>query len=169
MNLCWRNSATAIIGACLLLGCVESDADQIAEEIEDTIVPPYGSESLQPSSPKGQQTFSFDGEVFGASRNLTCTWFTNFENSRFEQCYDATSKLLEDGDGASVKCVGDTCSRLDAAARKAAKWRNPEPPSGSFTVRLVGRISMYPHKKRYLGDATRTVLVQKLFSVDASE
>ncbi len=123
---------------------------------------------LASSSAVGQQSLSFDGEAFGASRTLTCTWFTNFENSRFEQCHDATSNLLQDGDGASIKCVEDTCSRLDAAARKAAKWRMSEPPWGTFTVRLVGRASIYPHKKRYLGDATRTVLVQELISVDVS-
>lgn len=117
------------------------------------------------SAPVGQRSLTVDGEAFGASLTLTCTWFTNFENSRFAQCHDATGKLLRDGDGASIKCVGDNCSRLDAAARKEANWQKPEPLWGTFTVRLVGRVSIYPHKKRFLGDATRTVLLEKIISV----
>ena len=125
--------------------------------------------ALASSVPAGQQSLIFDGEAFGPRRTLTCTWFTNFENSRVEQCHDTTGKLLRDGDGASIKCAGDTCARLDAAARKAAGWRKPEPPWGTFTVRLVGRVSLYPHEKRYLGDATRTVLIEELLSVGVSK
>ena len=117
----------------------------------------------------GQQGLTFDSEAFGAQRALTCTWFTNFENSRFEQCHDATGKLLQDGDGASIKCLRDTCKQLDAAARKAAGWRKPEPPWGTFTVRLIGRVSLNPHEKRYLGDATRTVLIENLTSVQVAK
>lgn len=96
---------------------------------------------------------------------LTCTWFTNFENSRFEQCRDAAGKLLLDDDGASINCIPAVCAQLDAAARKAASWKKPEPPWGTFTVKLVGRISLSPHAKRYIGDATRTVLMEELTSV----
>ena len=125
--------------------------------------------ALASSVPVGQQSLTFDGEAFGPRRTLTCTWFTNFENSRFEQCQDGTGKLLQEGDGASIKCVKGTCAGLDTAARKAAGWRKPEPPWGTFTVRLVGRISLNPHEKRYLGDATRTVLVEELAGVSVSK
>ena len=117
----------------------------------------------------GTGNITVEGEAFGAHRTLTCTWFSNFENSRFEQCQDATGKLLQDNDGASVQCLGDMCKRLDSAARKAAIWRKPGPPEGTFTVRLVGRVSLYPHQKRYLGDATRTVLIEKLVDVRVSK
>ena len=117
----------------------------------------------------GQPKVTFEGEAFGPPRTLTCTWFTNFENSRFNQCQDATGKLLQDGDGASIKCLRDTCEQLDAEARKAAGWRKPEPPWGMFTVRLVGRLSLKPHEKRYLGDGTRTVLVEDIASVRVSK
>jgi hypothetical protein len=117
----------------------------------------------------GQQNLTFEGEAFGARRALTCTWFINFENSRFEQCQDATGKLLQDGDGASIKCVRGVCEQLDAAARKAARWKKPEPLWGTFKVVLVGRVSLNPHEKRYLGDATRTVLIEKLTTVRASK
>src|SRR5437764_3523062 len=103
--------------------------------------------ALAPATSAGQGTV-FDGEAFGPRRALTCTWFTNFENSRFEQCLDASGKLLRDGDGASIKCLQDTCRQLDAAARNAAVWRKPEPPWGTFTVRLVGRLSLNSHEKR---------------------
>ena len=124
---------------------------------------------LASSASTGQQGVTLDGEAFGPRRTLVCTWFTNFENSRFEQCQGATGKLLQDGDGASVKCVRDICEQLDAAARKAAGWRKPEPPWGRFTVKLAGRISLNPREKRYLGDATRTVLVEELTSVSVSK
>jgi hypothetical protein len=125
--------------------------------------------ALASAAPAGQQNLTFDGEAFGARRALTCTWFTNFENSRFEQCQDATGKLLQDGDGASIKCAQGVCKQLDAAARKAARWKKPEPPSGMFKVVLIGRVSLNPHEKRYLGDATRTVLVERLTSVRPSK
>ncbi len=106
-----------------------------------------------------------DGEIFGPSRTLTCTWFTNFENSRFDQCEDATGKLLHDGDSASINCVRPICAQLHEAARKAVGWTKPDAPWGTFTVVLVGRISLNPHEKRYIGDGTRTVLIERLKSV----
>jgi hypothetical protein len=120
---------------------------------------------LAASASNGQQGVTLDGEAFGPRRTLVCTWFTNFENSHFEQCQGATGTLLQDSDEASVKCVLDMCEQLDAAARKAAGWRKPEPPWGRFTVKLTGRTSLNRREKRYLGDATRTVLVEKLTSV----
>ncbi|KQZ62448.1 hypothetical protein ASD67_12965 [Sphingopyxis sp. Root1497] len=125
--------------------------------------------ALASSVPVGEPKLSVDGEAFGPQRSLTCTWFTNFENSRFEQCQDATGKLLQEGDGASIKCVRDTCAQLDAAARKAADWRKAEPPWGRFAVKLVGRLSLNPREKRYLGDATQTVLIEDITSVSVSK
>jgi hypothetical protein len=125
--------------------------------------------ALALSASAGQPGLSFDGEAFGPQRSLTCTWFTNFENSRFERCRDSTGQLLQDGDEASIACVPGLCKRLDAAARKATGWRKPTPPSGTFTVRLVGRVSLHPHEKRYLGDATRTVLIEDLTSVKVAK
>lgn len=125
--------------------------------------------ALASAASAGQQDVIFDGEAFGPRRTLTCTWFTNFENSRFEQCQDDTGKLLQDGDGASIKCVRGLCEQLDAAARKAAAWGKSEPLWGTFTVKLVGRVSLNSHEKRYLGDATRTVLIERLTSVRPSK
>lgn len=110
-----------------------------------------------------------DGVAFGPPLTLTCTWFSNFENSRFEQCRTDVRNLLPSDDGASIKCRGQTCAELDAEARKAAHWREPEAPWGTFTVRLVGRISRHVHKKQYLGDGTSTVLIEKLLSVRKSK
>lgn len=103
--------------------------------------------------------------TFGPRLTLTCTWFTNFENSRFNQCRTAAGKELLSADGASLECRGRTCQQLDAEARRLANLRSSEIPSGSFTVRLVGRVSYQEHAKRYAGDGTRTVLVEKLLSV----
>ncbi|MBB5716440.1 hypothetical protein FHS94_003306 [Sphingomonas aerophila] len=124
--------------------------------------------ALASMAPAGQRSLTFAGEPFGAQRNLTCTWFTNFENSRFEQCQDATGQVLQAGDGASIECAQGVCRQLYAAALKAAGWRKPDPLWGTFEVKLVGRVSLNPHEKRYLGDATRTVLIERFISVHPS-
>ncbi len=110
-----------------------------------------------------------DGVAFGPRQTLTCEWFTNFENSRFEQCRATGPGLLFSDDGASLKCMERTCQQLDAEARRVAHWRKPEPPWGTFTARLVGRVGVGRHEKRYLGDGTWTVLVEKLLSVSKSK
>jgi len=125
--------------------------------------------ALASSARAGQPRVTFGGETFGPRRALICTWFTNFENSRFEQCQDETGKLLQENDGASIKCAPGICDRLDTEARKAAHWRKPEPPWGTFTVKFVGRISLYPHEKRYLGDAAKNVLIEELKSVHVAK
>ena len=106
-----------------------------------------------------------EGIAFGPRLTLTCTWFTNFENSRFEQCRGPAGKLLSSNDGASIKCLARTCQQLDAEARKVAHWRKPEPPWGTFTVQLIGRVTLHKHPPQYLGDGTSTVLMEKLVSV----
>lgn len=110
-----------------------------------------------------------DGMPFGPRLTITCTWFTNFENSKFEQCRGAAGNLLPSNDGASIKCSGRTCEQLDAEARKVANWRKPEPPWGTFTVQLVGRLSVHQHQKQYMGDGTSTVLIEKVLSVRKSK
>ena len=110
-----------------------------------------------------------EGTAFGPRRTLTCQWFTNFENSRFEKCWAPAGSSLLSNDGASIKCLGRTCEELDAEARRVAHWQKPEPPWGIFTVRLVGRVSLSGHKKQYLGDGTDTVLIEKLLSVRESK
>src|SRR4051812_41341621 len=92
-----------------------------------------------------------EGMAFGPRLTLTCAWFTNFENSRFERCRASAKSLLPSDEGASIKCVGRTCEQLDAEARRVSHWRKPEPPWGRFTVRLIGRVSVHRHSKQYLG------------------
>lgn len=118
------------------------------------------SASLQASQP-----VTVKGTAFGPRERLICEWFTNFENNRFEQCHitGGTDPLLDDG--ASIECVGQRCEELDAAARKTVRWKKPEPVWGTFTVEILGRVSTARHEKRYLGDATRTVLIEKLVSI----
>jgi len=106
-----------------------------------------------------------EGIEFGPRLTLTCTWFTNFENSRFEQCQSAGKDVLPSEGGASIKCLNRTCEELDAQARKAAQWTKPEPPWGTFIVRIEGRVSLHEHQSRYLGDGTSTVLIEKLLSI----
>ncbi|WP_093086105.1 hypothetical protein [Sphingobium sp. AP50] len=125
--------------------------------------------ALASATPVGTDEVTVDDEVFGKRRTMTCTWFTNFENSRFEQCRDASGNLLRGEDGASVKCADNECKQLDVRARQASGWRKAEPPWGTFTVQLIGRVSLFPRQKRYLGDSTRTVFVEKLQSVRVSK
>jgi hypothetical protein len=106
-----------------------------------------------------------DGVAFGPRLTLTCTWFSNFENSRFERCQADQKNVLPSDDGASIKCRGKTCDQLDAEARKAANWREAEPPWGNFTVRIIGRVALRTHKKQYIGDGTSMVLIEELLSV----
>lgn len=117
------------------------------------------------ASPQISQGLSFKGTDFGPRQQLVCEWFTNFENSRLEQCHilGGASALLEDG--ASIECIERRCQELDAVARKAVRWKRREPVWGTFTVEIVGRVSAAQREKRYLGDATRTVLIEKLVSV----
>jgi hypothetical protein len=113
--------------------------------------------ALASTVPAEQQDLAFDGEIFGTQRTLTCTWFTNFENSRFEQCQDATGKLLQDGDGASIKCVParmlNWTQRPAQAGRKGLNFNMGNVQGGAGR-----RVSRNSHEKRYLGDSTRTVL-----------
>ena len=106
-----------------------------------------------------------EGVAFGPRLSLTCTWFTNFEYSRFEQCRGPSGNALPPNGGASIKCLGRTCEELDAGARKAAHWRRAEAPWGTFAVRLVGRVSHDQHPKQYIGDGSSTVLIERLLSV----
>lgn len=116
------------------------------------------------SLPKGGAIIK--GIAYGPAHTLSCRWFSNFENSRFEQCWAQTGgPLIKADEGASLECPGTACAGLDRQARAAAHWKKPEPPWGTFTVRLIGRVSLYQHRPHYLGDGTSTVLVEKLLGV----
>lgn len=106
-----------------------------------------------------------DGTAFGPQRRLVCSWFTNFENSRLERCRaeSGSSPLLSEG--ASIECVPTICAKLEAEARRVSNWRKREPVWGFFTVEFYGRVSTSARTKRYLGDGTRTVLIERLISV----
>lgn len=114
-------------------------------------------------APTGASTV--EGVTFGPRMTLTCTWFTNFENSRFEQCRSAGKDALPSDGGASIKCLNRICEELDAEARKVAHWTKREPPWGTFTVQLEGRVSLQEHESRFIGDGANTVLIEKLLSV----
>lgn len=111
------------------------------------------------------EVLTVEGGEFGPRLTLTCTWFTNFENSRFDQCRSAGKDTLRSDGGASIKCLNRTCEELDAEARKVIHWTKPEPPWGTFTVKLEGRVSLHQHQSRYIGDGASTVLIEKLLSV----
>lgn len=124
--------------------------------------------ALASAASAADQNLTVDGEVFGPRRTLTCKWFTNFENSRFSQCRDATGLVFQEGESASILCARDNCSRLDAEGVKAAGSKAGGTPSGVFTVELVGRASLRPHPPRFLGDGTETVFVEEVTSVRVS-
>ena len=124
--------------------------------------------SLASASRAGPGASVVDGIEFGPRLTLTCTWFSNFENSRFERCRDGSRDVLPSDDGASIKCLARMCEQLGAEARRVTHWAKPEPPWGTYTIRLVGRVSVHQHERQYLGDATSTVLVEKLLSVKAN-
>ncbi len=115
--------------------------------------------------PQVNQSLTVKGTAYGPRQHLACEWFSNFENSRFERCRVVGGAALALEDGASVECLGRACEELDAAARRASRWKKPEPVEGRFTVMFYGRESATRHEKRYLGDATSTVLIERLVSV----
>ena len=121
--------------------------------------------ALASAGPAPNDGSTVEGVEFGPRLMLTCTWFTNFENSRFEQCRSAGKEALPSDGGASIKCLNRTCEELNADARKVANWTKPEPPWGTFTVQLEGRVSLHQHQSRYIGDGASTVLIEKLLSV----
>lgn len=116
-------------------------------------------------SAPGGQGLTFKGMKFGPKQRLSCEWFTNFENSRFERCRVLDRQAIPLENGASIECLARACEQLDAQARKVARWTKPEPVWGTFTVDFYGRVSTRPHGKRYLGDGTMTVLIERLVSV----
>jgi len=117
-------------------------------------------------APAANEDLTVDGSSFGPRLTLTCSWFTNFENSRLEACKTAAgARVLPDG-GASIKCSRQVCEQLDGEARRATKSESSETPSGTFVVRFEGRVSLKPHKSRYIGDGARMVLVEKLLDVE---
>jgi hypothetical protein len=107
--------------------------------------------------------------AYGPPQILSCDWFTNFENSRFVRCKGPAGIPVPLGEGASIRCSDRTCERLEEEARRTSPSREREPPSGTFKVRVVGRVSLHQHQKRYLGDGTSTVLIEKVLSVRKSE
>ncbi|WP_010546031.1 hypothetical protein [Sphingomonas elodea] len=111
------------------------------------------------------QALRFDDTVFGPRRMLRCTWFTTFENSRFHDCRDVDSPVLRAGEAASIRCLPKQCARLDGAARRWSGGKRGEPPTGFYTVRFVGRVAADRHAPRFLGDGTRTILVETVTAV----
>jgi hypothetical protein len=121
--------------------------------------------ALAAAAPVTDAGVTVDGQSFGPAQTMTCTWFSNFENSRFDSCRAAGRDLLRPGESASVQCRPGLCAELDARAARVGHWRNSEAVWGSFVVRLVGRVARAGHASRYRGDGTRTVLVEKLLGV----
>jgi hypothetical protein len=110
-------------------------------------------------------TLIFQDQKFGQRQTMTCNWVTNFETSRFGKCRDQFGKPINRGKDATVVCSGATCKQLDDAARAVSGWQKDEPPWGNFEVTFSGRLGLTPHRKRYLGDANRDILVEDIQNV----
>jgi hypothetical protein len=116
-------------------------------------------------TPAADSNLRFDHRLYGPSRTLTCTWFTNFENSRFETCRFEGKPVLGPDESASIECLRGVCDGMDDAAARLVPTKQGEVPWGTFEVRLVGRVSLSRHRPRYLGDGTRTVLIERLLGL----
>ncbi|MEA3032634.1 MAG: hypothetical protein QOH86_650 [Sphingomonadales bacterium] len=116
-------------------------------------------------TPAAEANLSFNHTHYGPSRTLTCTWFTNFENSRFETCRFEGKPVLEPDESASIECLRGICDAMDEAAGRLVPTKDGDIPWGTFEVRLVGRVSLSRHRSHYLGDGTRTVLVERLLGL----
>ena len=89
----------------------------------------------------------------------------NFENSRSESCQNYGKAIFPAGEDASISCSKQSCSVLDDEARRLSHGRKAEAPEGTFTVQFIGRAAAFRHEPQYLGDGTRTVLVEKVLKV----
>ncbi|KTT74897.1 hypothetical protein NS319_01530 [Sphingomonas sanguinis] len=107
----------------------------------------------------------YEGVAYGPRQTMVCDWFSNFENSRFDRCRTSGGMIVPIEDGASLSCVPKLCDVLDARARRVARWTRADPVWGRFIVRLSGRVSTGSRPKRYLGDGTRSVLIERLIDV----
>jgi len=110
-----------------------------------------------------------NGIAFGPRMTLTCKWFTNFENSRFETCRNQEKDIFPAGEDASISCSKQSCSVMDDQARRLSGGKKAEAPEGTFTVQFIGRAAGFRHEPQYLGDGTRTVLVEKVLKVRVSK
>jgi len=110
-----------------------------------------------------------NGIAFGPRITLTCKWFTNFENSRFETCRNQGKDVFPAGEDASISCSKQTCSVMDEKARRLTHGKKAEAPDGTFAVQFIGRVAAFRHEPHYLGDGTRTVLVEKVLKVRVSK
>jgi hypothetical protein len=112
-----------------------------------------------------ESNLRFNHTLYGPSRKLTCTWFTNFENSRFDACRSDGKPVLAPEESASIECLRGACDGLDEAAARLVPTKDGEVPWGRFEVRFVGRVSLSRHRSRYLGDGTRMVLIEQLLGL----
>jgi hypothetical protein len=105
------------------------------------------------------------GVDYGRQMVIAGTWFTNFENSRFDECRGARCGYPPIGESASIGCLNGACRALDHAARRLTGQKGDAAPDGFFEIRFVGRRGLYPHEPRWLGDGARYVLIERLLSV----
>ena len=117
------------------------------------------------ASPASKVGSSVNRVKYGAQQTLTCSWFTNFENSRLSQCRGEHGFAFALGDEASIECREHSCDKLNAEARRLTHWKQSDAPSGEFMVTFVGRVAVERHRTRYLGDGTRTVLMEEVVAV----
>jgi hypothetical protein len=120
--------------------------------------------ALFAGTPAAGANLRFGHTLYGPSRTLTCTWFTNFENSRFETCRFEGKPVLGPDESASVECMRGVCDAMDGAAARLVP-KTEDVPWGTFEVRLVGRVSLSRHRSRYIGDGARMVLVERLLDL----
>jgi hypothetical protein len=119
--------------------------------------------------PVADHGVTIGGEAFDRQQTMTCTWFTNFENSRFDKCVGADGRDLLGTESASIRCAAGGCTGMETEARRIAHWTRDQPLWGTFAVRLVGRVSISRRPPRYLGDGTRTVLVERFVGLAKGE
>jgi hypothetical protein len=119
---------------------------------------------LTPAAPPRHEVV-FNGTEFGEPQTLRCIWFTNLENSRLEQRRGQAGSTFPTGENASIECAKDVCAQLDLTAKRASRQAGGEAPSGEFVVRFVGRVSAGKHEPHFLGDGTRTVLIEKFLAL----
>lgn len=106
-----------------------------------------------------------DDSKYGVQQTLTCTWFSNFENSRLSQCRGENGFSFASDDDASIECWQHSCSKLDAEAQRLVHGKQSDAPEGTFSIRFVGRVATQRHQRIAIGEGNRTVRIEKIIAV----
>lgn len=107
-------------------------------------------------------TVTWDGIAYGPETSLSGIYFTNFENSKFIECQTRVDcEAWPAKDGNAVECQPRGCEDLEAHIRAAAGNHDVW---STYQITFIGRRSIHPSPKAFLGDTDNKVLLERITS-----